>query len=63
MKYSIDLKFRDAKICDRILKSYLIVSDEKIYFEIIDNDSSTCDRFMISEKSLIRGRCGSVSII
>lgn len=52
--YCLDLKFKDTKISDKIYHSHLFVSDDKMYFQIIDNDeNSDLDyRFLSSKNSL-----------
>lgn len=49
--FCINLKFKNAEISSEIFHSHLYVSDEEMYFQIIDNNpSSKIDRdFMMSE--------------
>lgn len=38
--YCINLKFKDERISTKIFHSHLFVSDEEIYFQVIDNERS-----------------------
>lgn len=50
--YCLDLKFKDTKISDKTYHSHLYVADDKMYFQIIDNDEkSDLDRRFFSSKN------------
>ncbi|WP_269685209.1 HEPN domain-containing protein [Flavobacterium lacustre] len=52
--YCLNLKFKDKKISDKIFHSHLFVNDKEMYFQIIDNDTTSRidSYFSISENAL-----------